>query len=284
MLSEYLGIEANGIRMGVGLIMNSASRLDTGSMICSCGSAAGSPSENPANTLQSTRSPTLQTASASFDWIIIIRHTAPLLPTADINSGPRRRRVVACRCRERLPKPLCKRGWVAHNPKVIGIVLNPDRREAEEATIPRLPTGSTSIPARESSSCPDRHPAFKENSFPFSSPIQVERPCARTARPTGISLYARLRLRPLGCRRQWGRRGSRVASAWSGKRTDVLTVVHLLVSDIEGLSKFNGKPNRYVHETAVTLASLARETDITGGTAASHARGNFHENWQTTAS
>lgn len=131
-LSEYLGIEAlNGIGEWASVDEPASRfiyRLDDLQLWIL---PAGSPSENPANTLQSSRFAELyKRLSACFDWIII--DAPPLLPTADISFWSLHADGLLLVVREgKTSKAALQKGLeTLDNPKVIGVVLN-DAREAE---------------------------------------------------------------------------------------------------------------------------------------------------------
>jgi non-specific protein-tyrosine kinase len=133
-LGEYLGIESlNGVGEWASVdepVSKFMYRLDDLQLWIL---PAGAASENPTNTLQSSRFVELyKRLSASFDWIII--DAPPLLPTADISFWSLQADGLLLVVREgKTPKAALQKGLeTLDNPKVIGIVLN-DAREVQSS-------------------------------------------------------------------------------------------------------------------------------------------------------
>ena len=133
-LGEYLGIESlNGVGEWASVdepVSKFMYRLDDLQLWIL---PAGAASENPANTLQSSRFVELyKRLSASFDWIII--DAPPLLPTADISFWSLQADGLLLVVREgKTPKAALQKGLeTLDNPKVIGVVLN-DAQQVESS-------------------------------------------------------------------------------------------------------------------------------------------------------
>jgi capsular exopolysaccharide synthesis family protein len=125
-LGEYLGIESlNGVGEWASVdepVSKFMYRLDDLQLWIL---PAGAASENPTNTLQSSRFVELyKRLSASFDWIII--DAPPLLPTADISFWSLQADGLLLVVRVgKTPKAALQKGLeTLDNPKVIGVVLN----------------------------------------------------------------------------------------------------------------------------------------------------------------